>query len=31
MKWLKKRGSSITKEQVAQVFEEEGLEKKTPN
>ena len=29
MKWLKKKGSSITKEQVAQVFEEEGLEKKT--
>ena len=31
MKWLKKRGSAITKEQVEQVFEEENLEKKTPD
>ncbi len=31
MKWLKKKGSSITKEQVEQVFEEENLEKKTPD
>lgn len=31
MKWLKKRGSSITKKQVIQVFEEEDLEKKTPD
>lgn len=29
MKWLKRKGSSITREQVAQVFEEENLEKKT--
>ena len=28
MKWLKKKGSSITKEQVVQVFEEEELKKK---
>ena len=31
LKWLKKRGTSITKEQVEQVFEEEDLEKKTPD
>jgi hypothetical protein len=31
MKWLKKMGSTITKEQVKQVFEEEHLEKKTPD
>jgi hypothetical protein len=31
MKRLLKRGSSITKEQVQQVFDEEGLEKKTPD
>ncbi len=29
MKYLKKRGSSITREQVEQAFEEENLEKKT--
>jgi hypothetical protein len=31
MKWLKRRGSAITMEQVEQVFEEENLEKKTPD
>jgi hypothetical protein len=31
LKWLKRRGSAITREQVEQVFEEENLEKKTPD